>query len=581
MSMTVLGTATGESIALVALAAFLPILLSFASALRQNVTPGSARHFFLYDGGLDTGKFVTGTVGYSMQVASIYLFLLWFNSYGLWAFTVPLAWFAGYALLALLVRLKLLDRFLTFQSDSVVTIHGYVAETMGGNKWIAPLLAISSICGLGGTMLGEIDYALTYFVFPALTVTPPTGFLAVTVFVSVLMVAGSYIMWGGYVAAIDTDIFQVKIAYIFVGVLVAAMSILASKAGNWLLVGAVGVVVTMFCMYAANRRAHLYRIDKTYETSRFDILIFYALAIMTIFGVTVGFFSPIEHQAGVPIGTAVFSPTSTLPLGFGVIGFLALMITNALWQLIDISSLQRLQSLKFDPTDPVEHKKLSSGLLAAGVEGTGSWCLVLVLAILAKAGGLDSTNFVAALGSMWFLVPVFVYVVVAFMLSTLDTLIAAAGYTFHYDGTRHLLPASARNDAIELRWARFGTMGCLVMVSLLYYVIRTHYSDDSAKLSTIVYAIYAIQASILGPVLVALFAPANRCNVWFSFAGVVGGWIASFYTTIGLSEPLFGMPVDSWYVFPPFASLAVSAAISLIPAILSLFGRCFLRRPSR
>lgn len=196
MSLNLLGTATGGSIALAAIAAFLPLLLSFGSALRPSVKPGNARHFFLYDGGLDTGKFVTGTVGYSMQVASIYLFLLWFQNYGLWAFTVPLAWFLGYVLLAILVRLKMLDRFLTFQSDSVVTIHGYVADAFAGRKWLAKLLAITSICGLGGTMLAEIDYALTYFVFPALTVEPPKGGFAVAGFVSVLLTAGSYIMWG-------------------------------------------------------------------------------------------------------------------------------------------------------------------------------------------------------------------------------------------------------------------------------------------------------------------------------------------------------------------------------------------------
>lgn len=107
-------------------------------------------------------------------------------------------------------------------------------------------------------------------------------------------------------------------------------------------------------------------------------------------------------------------------------------------------------------------------------------------------------------------------------------------------------------------------MSCLILVGLLYYFIRTYYSDDPAKLSTIIYAIYAIQASILGPVLVALFAPPHRRNVWFSLAGLLAGWVASYYTTIGLANPLFGMPLDSWYVFPPFAALFVSALISII-----------------
>jgi hypothetical protein len=562
MMLGLIATATGGSIALAAIAAFLPLLLSFAAALRPGSKPEKAKHFFLYDGGLDTGKFVTGTVGYSMQVASIYLFFLWFQSYGAWSFTVPIAWFLGYVLLAWMVRRKWLDRFLEFQSDSVVTIHGYVAKEFGGRKWLPVALAITTICGLGGTMLGEIDYALTYFVFPSLTLAPPTGGKAVAVFVAVLMTSGCYIMWGGYKAAIDTDIFQVKFAYIFIGIVVGALSIGAAKLGNWPLALGITAFVSFYCWFAANRRANLQKIDSSYETSKLDRGIFYTLGIIVVVAVIFAFFLRGQGAGGISQGLAVFKPTTPLPWGFGIWGFIALMVTNGLWQLIDISALQRLQSLKFDPANPKERNKLSSGLIDAGLEGTGSWFLVLVLAILTKACGVDCTNILSALGGAWFLVPVFIYVVVAFMLSTLDTLIAASAYVFHYDGTRIFLPTSGRTEEVELRWARLGTLSCLSLVGLMYWGLRTYYSDDSAKLGTIVYAIYAIQASILGPVLVSIFAPQHRRNVWFSWVGLLGGWAVSYYTTVGRPTPLFGMPLDSWYLFPPFAAICVSVAIS-------------------
>lgn len=353
-----------------------------------------------------------------------------------------------------------------------------------------------------------------------------------------------------------------------------ALSLDAAKSGNWPLAAVIAGNVLAFCLFAANRRAHLFRIDPTYETHRFDQLIFYVLATLIVGSVVYGFFHRVGPSTGIPVGVEVFSVTNNLPWGFGAWGFIALMFTNALWQLIDISALQRLQSLNFDPEGPEEHKKLSDGLIAAGVEGTGSWCLVLVLAILTKAGGVDSTNILSALSGAWFLIPAFIYIVVAFMLSTLDTLIAASGYVFHYDFTRHLLPDSSRNETIELRMARFGTMSCLILVSIGYYFIRNYYGDDQAKLSTIVYAIYAIQASILGPVLMALFAPVHHRNVWFSLAGLLGGWVASFYTTILRENPLFGMQLDSWYVFPPFAALTVSAGICIIGWLLSALAIC-------
>ena len=556
--------ATGIDISLVAVAAFLPLFLSFASALRKSVEPGNTKHFFLYDGGLDIGKFVTGSVGYSMQVASIYLFLLWFQTYGAWALIVPAAWFAGYVLLAIMVRLKLLDRFLAFQSDSVVTIHGYVAEAFGGRRWLAKCLAITTICGLGGTMLAEIDYALTYFVFPALTLTPPKGPYAVIVFVLMLLTAGSYIMWGGYKAAIDTDVIQVKVAYGLIAVVIAALSLSAAKSGNSALTVAVAASVVVFYSYAANQRRHLSRLDPSYKGRRVDMGIFYGLAAIVAGTAAVGWFLRGGPKPGVPVGTAVFAGSSVLPLGYGAWGFVALLVTNVLWQLIDVSALQRLQSLKFNPKATGEHKKLADGLIAAGLEGTGSWGLVLVLAILLKSSGVEGLNILSALEGAWLLIPAFIYVVMAFMLSTLDTLIAASGYVFHYDGTRDLLPVSTRDDKTELRWARRGTMTCLVLVGALYYVIRMFYGDDPAKLSTIVYAIYAVQASIIGPVLVAILAPVHRRNVWFCVGGLVAGWLAAMLTTIGLKTPIFGMPLDSWYVFPPFAALAISAVTSLV-----------------
>lgn len=450
-----------------------------------------------------------------------------------------------------------------------MTIHGYVADAFAGRKWLAKLLAITSLCGLGGTMLAEIDYALTYFVFPALTVEAPKGGFAVVCFVLVLLTAGSYIMWGGYKAAIDTDIFQVKVAYIFIGIVAGALSLNAAKSGNWCLALIISGIVIAFCVYAANRRTHLFQVDPTYETHKFDRGIFYALAVLIFSAASYGFYIRGEPSTGIPIGREVFSIPNNLPLGFGIWGVIALVVTNAMWQLIDISALQRLQSLKFTADNPNERKKLSSGLIAAGVEGTGSWCLVLVLAILTKAGGAESQNILLVLSDAWILVPAFIYIVVAFMLSTLDTLIAASGFVFHYDGTRHWLPENSFNNERELNWARYGTMSCLIGVGILYWCIRSHYGDDQAKLSTIVYAIYAIQASILGPVLVAIFASAHRRNVWFSLFGLLAGWIASFYTTIWAEKPLFNMPMDSWYVFPPFAALSMSVVISIFGCLFA------------
>ncbi len=556
--------ATG--IALAAIAAFLPFLLSLAAAFRPNVKPGSARQFFLYEGGIDTGKFVTGSVGYSMQVASIYLFLYWFPTYGPWTLIVPVAWLGGYYLIAALVVRKKLDSLLTFRSETVVTIHGFVGEAFGGRKLLPMLLGATTVIGLAGTMLGEIDYALTNYVFPALTVKPPVGPAAVFLFTTVLLTAGSYIMWGGFRAAIDTDVFQVKVAYIVIGVLIGALLVDASKAGHLGLAFVVGGAVIVFCLLAARGRVQLRRMDPNYETSRLDSWIFLVFALTVAGALIFAWVQTATRQTPVPVGRDVLSYTSTLPWGFGVLGAIALFVTNFVWQLVDVSSLQRLQSIQFDANSDepgmskavAERAKLATGLRAAAWEGTGSWALIIVIAVLVKAVG--SENVLDALKSHWLLTPLFIYVVIAFMLSTLDTLIAASGYVFHYDFTHRFLPSDQRTPQVELKWARAGTMGCLIVVGGIYFLIRQSYGNDNTRLASIIYAIYAIQASILGPILVALFM--RRKNLAFCFLGLLAGWITAGFTTVVWTEPRFGIAADSWYVLPPFVALTSSAVIS-------------------
>ena len=103
---TTFATLSGSQLTIAAVAAFLPFLLSFFSAAWADSKPRSVRDFFLFERKLDSGRFVTGSVGYSMQVASIYLFLYWFPFYGLKTLIVPLAWFLGYVFMGWLVLSK-------------------------------------------------------------------------------------------------------------------------------------------------------------------------------------------------------------------------------------------------------------------------------------------------------------------------------------------------------------------------------------------------------------------------------------------------------------------------------------------
>lgn len=553
--------------AVVTFAAFLPFILSFISALGGG-KPKSVEDYFLFERNLDTGTFATGSVGYSMQVASIFLFLYWFGIYGYWSLIVPLAWFGGYMVQGWFVRTGRLDRFLAADPKNVGTIHGFAAN--GHGKVLLLLLAVTSMVGFSGTMLAEIDYALTYFVLPGMGLTITAFWAKVTLYVMVLLTAGAYIMWGGYRAAVDNDTVQVKYAFsLFTGTL-AFLGIKAVQSGQPSAGLIVGVGLVIFSRVAQLRRKRLAGLDSNYRRSRHDQMLFgvmLAAGLILVGWVLFAHFSSGTVAPSVPSAT-ISKPTSTQPLGFGVLGFIALLGTNLLWQFIDVSSLQRLQSLKYDTNIAADKNRVSEGIFSAGWEGTGSWFMVIGFAIVISATGADvNAPHKAMTGGplMWCLLPIFLYTVVAFMLSTLDTLVAATAFVVHYDIVP-LLPFRRTSIPLdnngEMRQARKATMFGLLITASIYFYIKFHTQGDDARQSAIVYAIYAIQAAVFGPIFLTVLSP-HRLHTGLAILAIGAGWAAAFWSAVSGVRPSW-IPEDSWYVLPPFASLAVSFAVAAI-----------------
>jgi hypothetical protein len=164
------------TLVLTLIAATIPFVVCIFAAFSPSSQVRDVGDYYLYDRELDVDSFLKSTVGYSLQVAAIALFITWTFSYGIWCLVVCIAWGAGYWIVAELVQKKKFEAFLgtartarkSSEANEIATIHGYVQSRLSPCPDIVKRLTIlvvslASVIGLGGTMLTEIYYGTSFF----------------------------------------------------------------------------------------------------------------------------------------------------------------------------------------------------------------------------------------------------------------------------------------------------------------------------------------------------------------------------------------------------------------------------------
>ena len=546
-------------------AAVLPFALSLFVAFRPEARlQPTVEGYFLYGRRVTPERFLKTSVGYSLQVASIFLFLFWVFTYGpVAALFVPLAWFGGYVLVWGALRYsERLDSFLGDDGSETVTIHSYLARGARRPGPLACVLALATVVGLGGTMIVEIDYA-TSFILPLLgfqDVGGPYGErIAQT---AVLIFTGAYVLWGGFKAVILTDELQVPLSYAAFCIFLFSVCALASAKGQWMYAGGVSLLAAaLLAGFSFSRRKLIGPMLKQ------DRLLLISLAVLGVIVAAIAFTSaPATETVSV-----LARPSSDAFLGFGILGVLSLTLTNAVWQFVDISSLQRLQSVEFLPITRESRAKLARGVLAAGIEAAGVWVLVILLAVALLAAGVDSYDglrsfLIARDGVASLLAPLLVFAYTVFMISTVDGFMSAISYVSYYDfpGVRSNAPTPDFEEKLKTpRWTTVVAVGFLYIGYLIL-------DSQIERIDQVLYAIYALQISLL-PAIVARFVWPGSVYGPAGVSGVAVGF--GFALCTALSSPMFGIHENSWYVLPPLAAmLGASASYAVVAAIGHLAG---------
>ena len=557
------------------IAATIPFVASILSALSPKTRVNDIGDYFLYDNKLDVDSFVKTTVGYSLQVASIFLFFYWTLTYGIAApVIVCISWGLGYVLISFLLQKGKLDNLLKIGADDdshVKTIHGIIGnnvetKSLSFKNIIVFFAATASIIGIGGTMMTEVDYSTAYIVNAIGSANNITiGILTSSLIsLAILLFTAFYVLWGGYRSVVFTDRFQTPVAYgafALFSLILAIYGFGRSDPSNTAII--LSVIIATYSLIGWRRLILIKRFpnDPQLTSNRFSTFLTFSPIVFFGFILLVTNLSKFNFTSLDKLGESLFVPASNF-LGFGIWGIVALVFVNALWQLVDISSLQRLQSLEITENNN-QRFEIGKALTNTGIEAGLGWIIICFVAVLLKEVGLSS-DFVKDMimadnKLLVFGVIVFIFTCVVYMLSTISGFISALSYISYYDLVPIISGAYVTGegeDRKKLALARMTTIAALAIVAALYIALKT--MVDGTQIAYVLYAIYAFQIVILPSAFLASTGWSKSLTPYAVFVSIIVGAAVACWTATSTSgwrvfEGL-GVNADSWAVMPPFLS---------------------------
>ena len=424
-----------------------------------------------------------------------------------------------------------------------------------------------------------------------------TSFVEASIHVVVLVFTLFYVIWGGYRAVILTERYQVPAAYVSfvlfgVGVLVVLSQLPPFRTFGLALLGMLAMLLCFILfirlrLFGLNSEAPPNERPADIQSARTAAwLTFLPLIAITLFALlgcalaTGVIISPAMLEKMPKDVPSILWPAASSWLGFGLAGAVSLFLANSVWQIIDISSLQRLQSVSGKFSDSRTRESVAKALEVTGIEAGIGWSLIVVVGLALRALGVDKPEIIGAVLLEYaaagftiagLVIPVFLFAVSVFMLSTISGFMSALSYVSFYDlvgasDTASSEEASTLHGANALSTARQVTFLVVVFIYIAYSLLKASMPDD--KISAALYAIYAFQLTIL-PIVFWVFLIGGTRYVcgrdgvshWAVLFSVLAGFVVAWITA---TQPeLLGPYIeeDLNYVIPP---LAVILTCSLI-----------------
>jgi hypothetical protein len=536
----------------------LPILM-FLTKVRKTQAATNVSDFFLADKKMGSSDFINSTVAYGYQIAAVSLFATWGYTYGFWTIWVPLFWVLGFYILKWLNDRNNLDLF--FAENNGKTIHGFLDQESGksrnGNEspktstsLVGKIAALASILGLSGTAFFEAEFTskiISNAVFPG---NATSWFIGLFVFF--VGVALTYILYGGLKTVTETDGIKLSMGFIFFNLFVLYVFIKIIQNGNLYTGGILCALsaVSILCLnllYPQLKNLYPDMFSRKYSSTLMFSLLIYIVGI-----VYAGYYSANGFNVTDSIAIFMKNQQTNNVFSLGPLSMVSLLLANGLWQIVDVSSWQRLAALN---QERITKPEISKTLVFIGWYSGITWLVAIFFGMGLKYVGLkipdaftaiqDFTAISIKSGSMidqLFIMGLFVSMIFI-MFSTLDSLLSAISYTVYYD--------VVSRDKKNLKSARIATFSYTLIFLVIYYFVRQKVST----IDNILYTFYSFQLALFAPVLAVLFG--KRVSKFAVIASIVTGSACALI-------PLF---INSEAV-NPYTS---SAIFSVIPSILVLW----------
>lgn len=554
---------------------FIAVLIGPALYLAITLTGEKATDYSDYHYGgrtIKLNQFTDSTVMYALQVAAITLFATWGYSAGFWAVLVPIFWMIGYFLLAYTIDKGTLDVFL--KQEKIGTIHQFLSEK-SNFKLLGALAALASLLGIAGPAMFEAQYVGelvvrigTASIESDISVSLVEKYSPIF-FVTFLILASIYMLYGGFRAVVNTDVYQLGIGYSGFSIVLSILLVIVAQSGNKF---ASILLLTILLLFSVAllvywKRVFSVKVDlekrKLSELPLWIGLLSYCVAI----GISIFFTAP----SGEVISGSLWHEFAKAhqvfnPLSLGGMAIISLLIANSLYQFVDIGQWQRLASVKLAEGEEEylhSRKKLASAIKVTGVYSSFTWIVAVFFGMTLKyiSGDVSENPFDAVAifliqysqGSTIEQIVVFLMIssLVAIMFSTLDSLVSSIAFTIHNDWLVSL------ND--KLRTITVGRIFTVVFLVIAFYL----YGELSVRVNNfadILYTCWAFQIALF-PLIVMAIRRGRIHGVWASLS-LLGGMYGAM---IPILHPSFGL---SPYEYAPLLALVTSSILMMIGSLL-------------
>lgn len=542
---------------------FIPLLVYVGSSV--TIPRGSLKSpadFFMAFRRVSTVPFSNSSVSSSWQVATAYPFIAWaVTGTAFVPFLNSIFWGLGILLFSLVLpRIRGL-----FGTEA--SLHSYLGGVYN-SRLIQLVTSTMTIVGMLGIALGEITWGsqavsavvrghLTTYVIMAVMV----GFVSI------------YIGVGGQVSSVRTDQLQLVFGYIGALSLLAVLflRIVRFHIHVSLLTRWAALCALAYCLVIAlaRRGRILVRTDALNSFDRITTNISNTLIFAAFAGVVGASLLLLPHASPGPLLRIT---------GFGPVGLCAMILLPLGFQFVDMTNWQRLLALRGDRNEELASAR--TGLALYAIESPFTWIIFLMMG----AAAVDSFPSLSSSGNVLADLPrqlissgsavdywsavLFLVGIVAIMLSTVDSVLVAAMFTF----VRDTLPvlgvapfdwfASGKEAARPLHWARCFGVGLLVVGVGAYILIDSHGHAGDSFIGAL-FAFYTAQLSMLPLVLGAIFL--KRTPPGFT---VLPGLIlsGSCGVAIGLYAA-FSQPEMQWWPVP--VCLAIGFGAYLLAVLIN------------